>query len=138
MIHVKRPADPIDFADLASARGGIRARAYMVGLVQVLGGPSVAVRDDAGPLAIAGLYPTGAGAVAWLIAAPAAAARFPGVFLGLRSALRREAHLWRAIAAEVEDGNAAGERLARALGFRPTEQRAGGARVWQMTGGDHG
>jgi hypothetical protein len=115
------------------------AREYSLRVGEVLRGRVFAGLDDAGqPLALGGIYDAGDGwrGFPWLSVVPG------GLGSEIIPAVRHMRRVigWalgdfpQGLACEVDDRNANGQRLARALGFAPSADRIGTLRQWDYIG----
>ncbi len=91
--------------------------------------------DDEAPVALGGFYqwPSGAAREAWIRVSPDLGSRFAAVVLGARKVLEAEAAQGPPIVARIAPGNARGQRLATALGFRAAGETVEGAELWRLS-----
>lgn len=89
---------------------------------------------DGVPLVLGGVLPVGDGlpAYCWMMASPAAAASMTPLALMMRRVIREEAPSHAGVVCAVRDDNDKGARLARALGFAPTDETCGMRRNWRL------
>lgn len=124
----------IDWLDMATARGMTAPReSYRRVLTQIAAGPAWAVReaDNVPPLALGGIVHGQEASEVWLVAAPGASRRIASIALLARRALAVEIErTGRPVEARIHAANAAGRRLAAALGFR-VRRAAGPIEIWR-------
>lgn len=119
------------------AQGGrVPAEQYRRLVAEVLGRRVWAgIAHDGTPLALGGVMrPAGVvPGMVWLSVLPRASAAMPSTTLAMRRVLRREAGAAvHGLACWIEDTNTAGGRLARLLGFAPTDLAVGTLRQWRL------
>lgn len=109
-------------------------RFFAAAATQIQGGPAWTLWRDGAPLLMTGLHPFAAGVLElWLmLPAKGGAARITAAVL--REMLIRGATTFpeRAVIARIDDGNPAGQRMARLAGFCPLDEHLAGTalRTW--------
>lgn len=124
---------PATLADLGTIRPVLPARFGRMVASQILAFPCWCVTVNGEAMALAGLAPAGEDTEAWFSVRDGAA-RLPGHVPMLRELFIRVAVLaeTRPLIVRIDDGNAAGKRMARLIGFRPTgEMLTNTIRTWR-------
>lgn len=142
-LHLRRAGLADVWQFLGARKSHPDAHEYSLIVAEVLADRVWAGFDDEMPLAVGGvmrLSPDLPGS-AWLLVRPDAGRRTASLALMMRRVIAAEAD-GRGVVCAVRDDNQIGQRLARALGFTPTDRTLMQLRQWGIDGergrDDHG